>query len=107
VLVVRELKKEGSIRLAGFGILRKRTGEPRLGRNPITGEQIKTSARTRLRFAPTKALKGRGARRQLSSGGNRPQPINRACSLANLKLILNDLNAYRGYCRDIGLAQPI
>jgi DNA-binding protein HU-beta len=56
-LVVRELKKEGSIRLAGLGIFRKRKLKARMGRNPATGEQIKIPARTRLRFTPAKALK--------------------------------------------------
>jgi DNA-binding protein HU-beta len=57
VLVVRELKKEGSIRRAGLGIFRKRKLAARVGRNPATGEQIKIPARTRLRFTPAKALK--------------------------------------------------
>lgn len=56
-LVVRELNKEGSIRLAGLGIFRKRTSEPRIGRNPATGAKIKIPARARLRFTPAKALK--------------------------------------------------
>ena len=56
-LVVRELKKEGAIRLAGLGIFRKRKLAARVGRNPATGEQIKIPARTRLRFTPAKALK--------------------------------------------------
>jgi DNA-binding protein HU-beta len=56
-LAVRELKKEGSIRLAGLGIFRKRRLKARVGRNPATGEQIKIPARTRLRFTPAKALK--------------------------------------------------
>ncbi len=56
-LVVRELKKEGSLRLAGLGIFRKRKTKARIGRNPATGEQIKIPARTRLRFTPAKALK--------------------------------------------------
>ena len=37
-LVVRELKKEGSIRMAGLGIFRKRKLKARVGRNPATGE---------------------------------------------------------------------
>jgi DNA-binding protein HU-beta len=57
LLIMRELKKEGSIRLAGMGIFRKRKLAARLGRNPATGEQIKIPARTRLRFTPAKALK--------------------------------------------------
>jgi DNA-binding protein HU-beta len=56
-LVVRELKKEGSLRLAGLGIFRKRKTKARMGRNPATGEAIKIPARTRLRFTPAKALK--------------------------------------------------
>ena len=56
-LVVKELKKEGSLRLAGLGIFRKRKTKARIGRNPVTGEQIKIPARTRLRFTPAKALK--------------------------------------------------
>ncbi len=56
-LVVRELKKEGSLRLKGLGIFRKRKTKARIGRNPATGEQIKIPARTRLRFSPAKALK--------------------------------------------------
>jgi DNA-binding protein HU-beta len=55
--VVRELKKEGSLRLAGMGIFRKRKSKARMGRNPATGESIKIPARTRLRFTPAKALK--------------------------------------------------
>ena len=62
LLVVRELKKEGSIRLAGLGIFRKRKLAARVGRNPATGEQIKIPARTRLRFTPaSKAQKEFGA----------------------------------------------
>ncbi len=56
-LVVHELKKEGSLRLAGLGIFRKRKTKARMGRNPATGEAIKIPARTRLRFTPAKALK--------------------------------------------------
>jgi DNA-binding protein HU-beta len=56
-LVVRELKREGSLRLAGLGIFRKRQSKARMGRNPATGEAIKIPARTRLRFTPAKALK--------------------------------------------------
>jgi DNA-binding protein HU-beta len=56
-LVVRELKREGALRLAGLGIFRKRKTKARIGRNPATGEQIKIPARTRLRFTPAKSLK--------------------------------------------------
>jgi DNA-binding protein HU-beta len=40
-LIVRELKKEGSIRFASLGIFRKRKLKARMGRNPATGESIK------------------------------------------------------------------
>src|SRR5215831_6817648 len=56
-LVTRQLKQEGSLRLAGLGVFRKRKLKARVGRNPATGEQIKIPARTRLRFTPAKALK--------------------------------------------------
>lgn len=56
-LVVKELKKEGSLRLAGLGIFRKRKTKARMGRNPATGAAIKIPARTRLRFTAAKALK--------------------------------------------------
>jgi len=56
-LIVRQLKKEGSLRLAGLGIFRKRKTKARVGRNPATGEPINIPARTRLRFTPAKSLK--------------------------------------------------
>jgi DNA-binding protein HU-beta len=51
-LVVGQLNKEGSLRMAGLGIFRKRKLKARVGRNPATGETIKVPARTRLRFTP-------------------------------------------------------
>ncbi|MGH7814259.1 MAG: HU family DNA-binding protein [Candidatus Binataceae bacterium] len=56
-LIVRELKKSGSLRLGGLGIFRKRQSKARMGRNPATGEAIHIKAKTRLRFTPAKALK--------------------------------------------------
>src|SRR5260370_5201433 len=56
-LVVRELKREGALRLAGLGIFRKRKTKARIGRNPATSQAIKNPARTRLRFTPAKSLK--------------------------------------------------
>jgi DNA-binding protein HU-beta len=56
-LIVRELKREGSLRLAGLGVFRKRKSKARVGRNPATGEPIKIPARTRLRFTASKVLK--------------------------------------------------
>jgi DNA-binding protein HU-beta len=56
-LVVKQLKKEGKLRLAGLGIFTKRRSKARMGRNPATGQEIKIPARTRLRITPAKALK--------------------------------------------------
>jgi DNA-binding protein HU-beta len=56
-LISCQLKREGSLRLAGLGVFRKRKLKARVGRNPATGEQIKIPAQTRLRFTPAKALK--------------------------------------------------
>jgi len=56
-LVVRELKKEGSLRLAGLGIFRKRKTKARMGRNPAIGREIRIPARTRLRFTAAKRLR--------------------------------------------------
>ncbi|MGH7906165.1 MAG: HU family DNA-binding protein [Candidatus Binataceae bacterium] len=56
-LVVKELKREGALRLAGLGVFRKRKSKARTGRNPATGEPIKIPARTRLRFTASKTLK--------------------------------------------------
>ena len=55
-LVTRQLKKEGSLQLAGLGVARRRNLKARVGRNPAPGEEIKIPARTRLRFT-LKALK--------------------------------------------------
>jgi nucleoid DNA-binding protein len=62
-LVVRELKKEGSIRFAGLGIFRKRKLKARMGRNPATGEQIKIPAHAT-------ALHPRQGAQGLGTGGN-------------------------------------
>ena len=74
-LIVRELKKEGSIRFAGFGIFRKRKLKARMGRNPATGEQIKIPARTRLRFTPAKALKDSVLGVTAASAKAKPGPV--------------------------------
>ena len=83
-LVTRQLKKEGSLRLAGLGVFRKRKLKARVGRNPATGEQIKIPARTRLRFTPAKALKDSvlGAR-------VRPARMKGAYQLPRLELLDN------------------
>ena len=58
LLVVRELKKEGSIRLAGLGIFRKRKLAARVGRNPATGEQIKIPGAYAATLHPCQGTQG-------------------------------------------------
>src|SRR5215467_10019192 len=83
-LVARQLKKKGSLRLAGLGVFHKRKLKARMGRNPATGEQIKIAARTRLRFTPAQALKASvlGARVRLDR-------MKGACQLPRLELLDN------------------
>src|SRR5689334_9796806 len=83
-LVSRQLKKEGSLRLAGLGVFRKRKTKARIGRNPATGAQIKIPARIQLRFTPAQALKASvlGARM-------RPAQMKGACQLPRLELLDN------------------
>jgi len=66
-LVVKQLKKEGVLRLSGLGIFRKRKSKARIGWNPATAEQIKIPARTRLRFTAAKGLKDALFERQVRS----------------------------------------
>jgi nucleoid DNA-binding protein len=56
-LIVRELKKEGSIRFAGLGIFRKRKLKARIGR-PATGEQIKDSGAHAAALHPRQGAQG-------------------------------------------------
>jgi DNA-binding protein HU-beta len=56
-LVWRQLKREGSLRLARLGVFRKHKLKARVGRNSATGEQMRIPQRTCLRFTPAWALK--------------------------------------------------
>jgi DNA-binding protein HU-beta len=56
-LITRHLKKDGRIRIAGFGILQVRKRPARMGRNPATGETIKIKASKKVAFRPSKELK--------------------------------------------------
>ena len=83
-LVTRQVKKEGSLRLAGLGVFRKRKLKARVGRNPATGEQIKIAARTRLGFTPAKALKA-----SVLGACVRPARMKEAHQLPRLELLDN------------------
>jgi S-DNA-T family DNA segregation ATPase FtsK/SpoIIIE len=83
-LVARQLKKEGSLRLAGLGVFRKRKLKARIGRNPATGAQLKIPARTQLRFTPAQALKA-----SVLGASMRPARMKGACQLPGLELLDN------------------
>jgi len=50
-------KKDGEVRLVGFGTFSKSKRKAGIGRNPRTGEQIKIASSVSVRFKAGKALK--------------------------------------------------
>ncbi len=56
-LIVKHLKKGERIRIGGLGILQVRKRAARMGRNPATGEAIKTKASKKVAFRAAKELK--------------------------------------------------
>lgn len=54
---VRETKNKGTFVVPGIGKLRKAHRKARMGRNPQTGEPIKISAKTVVRFRVSKTCK--------------------------------------------------
>jgi DNA-binding protein HU-beta len=56
-LTVRNLKKGNKVRVTGLGIFQVRKRPARLGRNPLTGEQIKIKASKKLAFRAAKEVK--------------------------------------------------
>jgi len=48
------VKKDGEVRLVGFGTFSKVTRKARKGRNPQTGETIKIARKTLPKFKPSK-----------------------------------------------------
>jgi DNA-binding protein HU-beta len=56
-LVVKNLKKGNKVRVTGLGIFQVRKRPARLGRNPLTGEQIKIKASKKLAFRAAKEVK--------------------------------------------------
>ena len=55
--IVRELKKEGSYTLPGFGTFRVAKTPARKARNPATGESIRVRAGKTVRFKVSPALR--------------------------------------------------
>ncbi|MDR2337978.1 MAG: HU family DNA-binding protein [Deltaproteobacteria bacterium] len=56
-LIKTALKRGYKLPLPGIGKILVRQTNPRIGRNPMTGEQIKIPAKKRVRLTPSKALK--------------------------------------------------
>lgn len=55
--IVRALRNEDKIEIRGFGSFRTRQRNPRIGRNPKTGEQVQVPAKKVPYFKPSKELK--------------------------------------------------
>ncbi len=53
--IKKEVKKNGGVRLVGFGTFKKATRKARNGRNPRTGEAIKIAKKIYPKFVPSKA----------------------------------------------------
>jgi len=56
---IREgLKKDGLVRLSGFGVFSVKTRAARLARNPRTGEKVRVPEKEAVVFKPSKDLLG-------------------------------------------------
>jgi DNA-binding protein HU-beta len=56
-LTVKNLKKGHKVRITGLGIFQVKKRPARLGRNPLTGEEIKIKASKKLAFRAAKEVK--------------------------------------------------
>lgn len=56
-MTVKNLKKGNKVRVTGLGIFQVKKRPARLGRNPLTGEQIKIKASKKLAFRAAKEVK--------------------------------------------------
>ena len=56
-MITKHLKKGERVKIAGLGILQVRNRAARVGRNPMTGEQIQIKASKKVAFRVTKELK--------------------------------------------------
>ena len=55
--ITKDLQRDGSASLPGFGTFRRTRRAARTGRNPRTGEALKIKASNSVAFKPAKALK--------------------------------------------------
>lgn len=53
--IQKGVKKDGEVRLVGFGTFRKAVRKARKGRNPKTGEAIKIARKIFPKFVPSKS----------------------------------------------------
>ena len=56
-MITKHLKKGERVKIAGLGILVVRNRAARIGRNPMTGEQIQIKASKKVAFRASKDLK--------------------------------------------------
>lgn len=56
-LAVQQTKKKGIFVLPGLGLMKKVERKARMGRNPATGEPIRVSAKTTVKFYVSKAAR--------------------------------------------------
>ena len=56
-MITKHLKKGERVKIAGLGILQVRNRAARVGRNPMTGEQIQIKASKKVAFRASKELK--------------------------------------------------
>ena len=56
-LMKEDLKKNGSVKITGFGRFKVRSKNQRPGRNPVTGEKIDIKARKALTFKASHLFK--------------------------------------------------
>jgi DNA-binding protein HU-beta len=56
-MTTKNLKKGNKVRITGLGIMQVKKRPARLGRNPLTGEQIKIKASKKVAFRASKELK--------------------------------------------------
>lgn len=64
-IIIDNLAAHDDVKLPKFGSLKIQDREPRLGRNPTTGETIQISRRKAIAFRPSKSL-----RKKLSESSN-------------------------------------
>ena len=56
-LIEDEIKKGGEVPMKGLGKFRVQNRKARVGRNPLTGEEIQIPAKTVVKFSISKSLK--------------------------------------------------